>query len=329
MRKELIISNNNKIKLPYILVLPEKYDKNSHLFVELGGSGDFLKPIDEQITELVTANIGNSMDYMLHLLEEELNYPIIIPIIPRIRNFYTTYLSSFVLHNDFSNCNATEREKALLSNLPEQVKYMIEETIEKLGLTKKAIIKGYSATAKFASQFSALYPEVIDMTICGATAGVSILPLTSYEGITLPFPIGVSDLPNFNKEAFMKVKHFLYMGEEDNNNPALPSCEMGENFDPNGNRLPKLDEKGELIYIRDDDGLLLPRYDDCYTKEQINIIHNLYGDNMQERFKKNEKIYHELGIKSVHNFYPGNHITLFKNREAIVKDMIEFIKENS
>ena len=126
----------------------------------------------------------------------------------------------------------------------------------------------------------------------------------------------------------MNVRHFFYIGEEDNNNPALPKCEMSDECDANGNKLPKLDENGNMRFILDSDGLLLPTYSDCYTKEQINVIHNLYGDNNLVRFKKNEKIYNELNINSIHKIYPGNHVTLFRNRKIIVDDMVEFINNN-
>ena len=150
--------------------------------------------------------------------------------------------------------------------------------------------------------------------------------------MTLPYPIGVSDIKNFNKEKFMKIRHFFYIGENDNNNPALPKCEMSNEYDSNGNLLPKFDENGNLKYIVDSDGLLLPTYSECYTKEEINIIHNLYGDNNQIRFKINEEIYHELKVDSIHKIYPGNHLTIFKNRENIVNDIVDFInysKENT
>ena len=327
MKKEIIYSKNNNIRLPYVLITPDNYKKDSHLIVELSGSVDFNKSVKEQIVDQCESNSGNSMDYMLKLLIEKLNYPVIIPIIPRIPNFYTTYFGSKVINNDFTGCDVSDSDKALLSNIDQQIKLMIEEAIEYLGIQKKAIIKGYSSTAKFATQFSILHPEVIMINLSGGTSGLSTLPCSSYAGIQLPYPIGVSDIPNFNKKEFMKISHFFYIGEEDNNNPALPKSEMSDDFDANGNRLPKIDEKGNLTFILDKDGLLLPTYSDCYTKEQINIIHDFYGDNNQIRFKKNEGIYHELQVNSIHKIYPGNHVTLFRNREQIVDDMVEFIKK--
>ena len=290
MKKEIIYSKNKEIKLPYVLITPNNYSSDSHLIVELPGTVKINEPVIEQIKEQCELYTGNSMDYMLKLLIDKLNYPVIVPIVPRINNFYTTYLGSKVINNNFTGCNISDNEKEMLSNLDEQVKLMIEEATTILNINKKAIIKGYSATAKFATQFSILHPEVIFMNISGGTGGLSTLPISSYENITLPYPIGVADILDFNLDEFMNVRHFFYIGEEDNNNPALPKCEMSDECDANGNKLPKLDENGNMRFILDSDGLLLPTYSDCYTKEQINVIHNLYGDNNLVRFKKNEKM---------------------------------------
>ncbi len=327
MKKIVINSDNENIKLPYILVIPDNYSKDARLIVELEGNPPTDKSITEQIDKFIEQNTGNSMDYMLHLLVKELNFPVIMPIIPRLKNFYTTYLGSKVIKNDFTGCDISSEEQKMMSNIDLQVKYMIEEAAEELGISKRAIVKGYSATAKFATQFSILHPEVIEINLSGGISGLATLPVASYENIVLPYPIGVSDIPNFNFEEYKKIKHFFYIGNEDYNNPALPKCEMTDEEDASGNKEPKKDENGNYIFILDTDGLLLPTYDECYSKEQINVIHNFYGDDNQIRFKKNEKIYHELNIDSIHKTYPGNHVTLFKNREIIVNDMINIIRE--
>ncbi len=329
MEKKIILSKNSKIKLPYVLITPDNYSSDASLIVELSGINHVGKTVNEQIEEKCRASIGNSMDYVLHSLLVKLNYPIIIPIIPRLNNFYTNYLGSKVIKNDFTGCDISQRDKELLSSIDEQVKLMIEEATESLKIRKKVILKGYSATAKFATGFSILHPEVVSLNISGGTSGLSTLPIKSHSGIDLLYPIGVFDIPNFNMEEFMKVRHFFYIGDEDDNNPALPKCVMSDDFDPNGNRLPKKNENGNLSFIRDTDGLLLPTYDDCYTKEQINIIHDFYGDNNQERFSKNEALYHSLNIDSVHNKYPGNHITVFKNRDKIADDIVAFINKKN
>ena len=137
MKKEIIRSKNKNIKLPYILIIPDNYNNDSRLIVELSGSGSIDKTIDEQINEICISNRNNSIDYMLYLLTKELNYPIMIPVLPRLSNYYVTYLPSKVLHNDFTGCDITDREKNMLSNIYEQIKLMIEETTEYLNIEKK------------------------------------------------------------------------------------------------------------------------------------------------------------------------------------------------
>ena len=63
MKKELIKSNNEKIKLPYVLITPDDYDRDSHLFVELTSAAPNDGPVLDQMNELIEENTGNSMDY--------------------------------------------------------------------------------------------------------------------------------------------------------------------------------------------------------------------------------------------------------------------------
>lgn len=326
MNKKIIYSKNQNIKLPYILVLPEDYNNDASLIVELSTPYPSLDPLEVQIENLVNENSGNSLDYNLKLLMDKLKYPALIPIIPRPEGFYTTYLGSKVINNDFSNTKLTSEEKEILTDIPKQVKEMIIEANNTLGLTNKVIIKGYSATAKFATGFSILYPELIKMNISGGTGGLSTIPAKTYEGLDLIYPIGVSDIENFNIEAYKNIKHFFFIGDRDNNNPALPKCIMSDEEDVNGNKLPLKNENGQIEYVKDVDGLLLPTYDECYTKLQTNLIHELYGDENLSRFLKNEKIYKSLGVNSMHKVYPGNHNSvLSQNREEIINEIIDFL----
>ena len=132
MKKIVINSDNENIKLPYILVIPDNYSKDARLIVELEGNPPTDKSITEQIDKFIEQNTGNSMDYMLHLLVKELNFPVIMPIIPRLKNFYTTYLGSKVIKNDFTGCDISSEEQKMMSNIDLQVKYMIEEAAKEL-----------------------------------------------------------------------------------------------------------------------------------------------------------------------------------------------------
>ena len=328
IEKKLIYSNNPKIKLPYIMYIPKDYDSNSNLIVELQPmlpmQGSLKNVIDEIVNEEMEPNRINSMLYMLM---NNLSYPAIFPILPRVNGFYTSYLGSQVLNNNFSKTNLNDEEKTMLSNIDIQVKEMIIEATKALNINPKAILKGYSATAKFATQFSILHPEVVEYNISGGTSGLSTLPIKELNGIKLVYPIGVYDV-NFNEEEFRKIKHFFYIGSEDNNDPGMPKAKLSNEKDANGNILPLKDSNGNYEFIYDDDNKLLPLYGDCYTKEEINIIHNLYEHDNIKRFLANAKIYDDLGINSVHKIYEGNHATIFgNNREQIVNDIISYIEK--
>lgn len=328
--KKLIRSENPKIRLPYVLYIPQNYSSDSKLIVNLSTTGMSNDNVENIINSMVDKEMSSDgMDYMLHELVERLSYPAILPLIPRIDGFYTTYLGSKIIDNDFSATkNLSENDKSILSDIDRQLREMILEASNILGVDSRAILKGYSATAKFATQFSILHPDVVSYNISGGTGGLSCLPIPEYQNISLPYPIGTYGI-DFDEKNFRKIKHFFYIGSEDVNNPAMPLAELSGKTDINGNPLPAKDEKGDIIFIYDSDGLLLPYYRDCYSKEEINIIHNIYGDDNLTRFKINAKIYDDLGIDSKHMIYPGDHVSLWKNcGSQICSDIVAYITDN-
>lgn len=322
-QKKIIYSKNPNINFPYVLYIPTKMDKNASLIIDLKTPNPMDGNIDDMINELLEQGIS----YNPAMLMEHFKFPVMIPIIPRIKGFYTTYLGSKIIKNDFSQLhgNIPENQEYMFKDIDKQLYYMIKEANEMLGLNSKSIINGYSASAKFATGFSILHPDVISCNISGGTSGLSTLPIKTIGGIDLPYPIGVSDI-DFDEENFREIKHFFYIGEEDNNNPALPLCELSGEKDANGNPLPKRNADGTIRYKLDVDGKLLPYYDECYSKEEINIIYQLYDENNIERFKKNKLLYEKLGIESIYKIYPGNHASLFRlNRQQLIKDMINIV----
>lgn len=322
--KKIIYSEDENINFPYVLFIPDNVAENASLIVDLKTPGPMSGDVDVMVSELLEGGIS----YNPAMLMEKLNYPVMTPIIPRPKGFYTSFLSSKVINNDFSELhgNVAESDEYRFKDIDMQVYYMIKEANSLLGLNSKAIINGYSAGAKFATGFSILHPDIICCNISGGTSGLSTLPIKKIGDVSLPYPIGVDNV-NFDEEKFRKIKHFFYMGQEDDNNPALPLCELSGEKDPNGNPLPKRNADGSICYIVDENGKLMPHHLECYTKEEINIIHNLYGDENMERFKKNELFYKELGIDSLHKIYPGNHANFFRlNREQLINDMFTVIQ---
>jgi len=322
-QKKIIYSKNPNIKFPYILYIPVEMENNASLIIDLKTP----KPMEGDINDIINELLEQEVSYNAAVLMDYFKFPVIIPIIPRINGFYTSYLGSKIIKNDLSelHSNIPEEVKDMFKDIDKQLYYMIKEANEILNLKSKAIINGYSASAKFATGFSVLHPDVISCNISGGTSGLSTLPIKKIGNIDLPYPIGVSDI-DFDEENFRDIKHFFYIGEEDNNNPALPLCELSSEKAANGNQLPKRNFDGTIRYKLDVDGKLLPYYSECYSKEEINIIYQLYNENNIKRFKENEVLYKKLGIDSVHKIYPGNHATLFRlNKMQLIKDMISIV----
>lgn len=323
-QKKIIYSKNEKIKFPYIIYIPETIDENASLIVDIKTPLPMSGSVDIMIDELLKEGIS----YNPCLLMEKFKYPVMSPLIPRPVGFYTSYLGSKVIKNDFSELikNIPIEDVLKFKDIDMQVYYMIKEANEFFGLNSRAIINGYSAGAKFATGFSILHPDIICCNLSGGTSGLSTLPIERIDNLDLPYPIGVYDI-NFDLENFKKIKHFFYIGENDNNNPALPLCELSIDTDVNGNPLPKKNEDGSINFILDEFMELTPYHKECYTKREINIIDKLYGHDNIKRFNKNALIYKELGIDSIHKIYPGNHGNLFRlNREELIEDMINCIK---
>ncbi len=322
-QKKIINSDNPNINFPYVLYIPVEMKKNASLIIDVKTP----MPMDGNVDDMINQLLEEGISYNPAMLMDYFKFPVIVPIIPRIKGFYTSYLGSKIIKNDFDKLhgNIPKQQEYMFESIDEQLCYMIKEANEILGLNSRAIINGYSASAKFATGFSILHPDVISCNISGGTSGLSTLPTKKIGNIDLPYPIGVSDI-NFDEENFKKIKHFFYIGVEDNNNPALPLCELSGEKDANGNPLPKRNLDGTICYKLDVDGKLLPYYDECYSKEEINIIYQLYDENNIKRFKKNETLYEELGIDSVHKIYPGNHSNLFRlNRQQLLEDMIRVV----
>jgi hypothetical protein len=93
--------------------------------------------------------------------------------------------------------------------------------------TKKGVFMyGFSASAGFVNRFATLHPEAVRALAAGAINALPMYPVESYEGVKLPFPLGIADLKSltgaeFDARAYSHVSQFLYMGYLDRND-TLP-----------------------------------------------------------------------------------------------------------
>src|SRR5438552_835280 len=75
----------------------------------------------------------------------------------------------------------------------------------------------FSASAGFVNRFATLHPEAVRAIAVGAINALPMYPLEGYQGVKLPFPLGIADLKSltgadFDAKAYGQVSQFLYMG---------------------------------------------------------------------------------------------------------------------
>ena len=336
-RNYIIPANPKKgFLFAYALFVPEGCELDTTLLVHCintGGAGitdgklDRTKPAislseGEEAAKLESFK-GNEAVYC----SNDLKMPLLTPLFPRIRGFYTHSLGSKVYNNNLSylkEVNSTPSQYKQLSNeeldfiqercrdLPSQLVNMVEdakEYLKTLGISidSKIIIEGYSAGSKFANLFTALYPSIVKACIGGGIGGLGILPVSTISDQELKFPLGIADIPDFDLDAFKVVAHYYYIGEQDNNDPA---------------EVKSVGTDGELI----------PLYPECYTNHETTQIHTLLGRNIQDRFNHNKKVYEQFGINAVFQKFYGDHRTInvlqdTKTGKYIIHEsIIEFIK---
>ena len=297
----------------------------------------------EELIECAREDYG-SLDPMLSHLCFDLGNPMIIPFIPRLRDFRPNFLGRDCFKNSFylSEHDSIFGEQLFIyDNLAEQMKNMIEYAIkclkkEGIEVDEKVIMSGYSEGAKCASHFSLLHPEIIKAIIAGGTGGAISMPIDHLDGYEFVYPTGISGLKKFDFESFKKIAFFYYMGDADRSDSAMPYFEdyhyIDENgndcvlVDEGGNRTPYIDENGNQLFKLDENGNYTARYN-LFSDSEVNAINKVLGTVTQKRFKRQEEVYNSLGLDAVFILYPGNHRTVFDHREMIFADVDSFINE--
>lgn len=286
----------------------------------------------------------------------DLKMPVLTPLFPRVEGYYTQALGSQVLHNDVSTLIADqERRKPedrlsleeiskiqeQCKDMPGQLVNMIKSSRDFLNKTgikvdEKVIAAGYSAGSKFANGFTALHPEMVKGLIAGGASGLGILPLKELNGQTLNYPLGVADITNFNEELYKSIPQLYYIGNRDQNDPAMVKCNFEVSQDGSyvessefGGKKPLLDVNGNVIPKLDSNGEIQARHKENYTQSEIIQIHTLLGSNPQTRFDNSQKLYTSLGVNAEFKKLDGDHnsVSRIENGISVTHETeVSFIK---
>lgn len=331
----IVSSNKEKgFNFPYILVLPKQANEISTIVVDNKTPRASTLSYKETIEKELIDNMRVSK--MAGVILKEFNEPILIPIIPRFKGFYTTALGSNVRNNnminlkeEIKNGNVLMDPKDLekLIDIPKQYNNVIMDAKNflrnnlHLNVNDKVIQTGYSAASKLASNYTELYPENVECLIAGGTTGLGIRPLKEYN-----YPLGIRDISNYDADASKSVKRFFFIGSNDENDPALCNCIFDEKRDVNGNLKPKFTEDGNIIPILKDNKYIAVNKD-CYTDEEVDIIHRKFGSRINDRFKNYVDSLNRFGYNITAKVYDGDHMSVQENKD-VYSDITSFLKKN-
>lgn len=225
---------------------------------------------------------GARVAYKLALLTDNKPCPIVVPLLPSIKNGpYFQQLSSecFELSSDNLNYRIDNQVLRIIEKVREGVK-------EKNGqdLYEKIFLNGYSCSGVFAQRFALIHPEVIDTICIGGASGSIPIP-----DVTFDYPIGVKNYKklfgkDFNVDEYLKIRQRYYVGEFETIN--------------------------KVLHIVDDNGNPVPMHDMSYFNRSVledvgRRQRAMLGEEMFERARNTINILEINGVDIVHTVIPG------------------------
>ena len=264
----------------YLLYIPDTIDKalTHPVLFTMNDSGifDSMEELEQETRERFGK--GNE-DYIAY----HVGVPMVLPLIPREEGAMNAH--------DLNRAALLMQEKNL-KRLDLQVLAMLKDArkqLKKEGIAtkRKILIAGFSSAGSFGWKLALLHPEKVLAVVAGGEA-YPVLPLTDYEGETLPYPVGVADFKEiverkFQEKAWRKIPIFVFNGALDYNDP-LP-------------------------------------FNDIYTDSERELIKKLFGDEtLQERWEKIRGVLAQVAPNVQTHTYPKT------EHRPIPEDMILFLR---
>jgi pimeloyl-ACP methyl ester carboxylesterase len=157
------------------------------------------------------------------MLQDRLGWPyidrfvLLVPVIPR-RDTPHVYPVAFDVQNFREGDDFYSRADL-------KVNQMIDTLAGDLAndgyqVSDKVFIEGFSAGAMFAQRYALLHPSRVKAIAAGQCGGNFTLPESSYQGQTLNWPVGISNLEaltglSFDQASYVRVAQFIYIGDQD------------------------------------------------------------------------------------------------------------------
>lgn len=199
---------------PYFLYIPLTVKNPTFILVETNNTGTVS---DDQAFHEASAR---SIVTQTATKADELGSPMLVPTFPRPASHPEVYTHALDRNTLLTQLPGLER-------IDLQLLAMIDDARQRLaglGIStdRRIWIIGASASGQFNSRFVMLHPDRIKASSIGAPGYGPIVPVEEWNGETLPYPEGISDLEQlvgepFDLQAFRTVPLQVWVGDKDTN----------------------------------------------------------------------------------------------------------------
>jgi len=199
---------------PYFLYVPLNIKSPTFLLVESNNTGTVND--DPAVHEESARNLLLARSHQA----DPLGSPLLVPTFPRPASHPEVYTHALDRNTLLTGLPGLER-------IDLQLLAMVDDARQRLAgrgisVDPRIWIIGISASGQFDSRFVILHPDRVKAASVGAPGYGPIVPVSAWNGETLPYPEGISDLADlvgvpFDAAAFRSVPLQVWVGDKDTN----------------------------------------------------------------------------------------------------------------
>jgi pimeloyl-ACP methyl ester carboxylesterase len=204
---------------PYYLVIPPLIEPPATLLIEPNNTGTWGDdPWTHESSALGLVRWRSSFAI-------QLGCPLLVPVFPRPMTPPAPEPGGIYIHA--LDRYSLSSQWAGLARIDLQMIAMIDDALDRLAalghvMDRRVFMMGFSASGAFTSRFALLHPDRIKGAAPGSPGGWPLAPVSSWEGRTLKYPVGIADVETltgqpFDIETFRQVPLYIYVGGTDRN----------------------------------------------------------------------------------------------------------------
>jgi hypothetical protein len=204
---------------PYFLMVPPRLDPPHTLLVEPNNTGTWND--DPWVHETAARNLVRARSGFA----VNLGCPLLVPVFPRPMMPQAPEPGGIYVHA--LDRYSLSRQWPGLERIDLQMVAMLDDALERLlamghAMDRRVFMMGFSASGAFTSRFAVLHPDRVKAAAPGSPGGWPLAPVVSWQGTTLKYAVGISDVETlsgtaFDLDTFRLVPLYIYVGDLDTN----------------------------------------------------------------------------------------------------------------